>query len=298
MSQRLFDKQRIYKTAFAFVRVRDHARDKIAFFVDKLFIKANIFALLLKGIAVCVKAVQNDISVVVIAVRDPEPGAAVVGRNVFRRIPVKVLDQRITDIPVCLFQRRKNRVAVFFVKGSCHEAGGPQSHDPAALLFRDPLYLAEDHGADPLVTIAFIHPKRFEQDPRPVKFKCFGYTSADDLTVFVLDFEREFFFVRIHLARHDLIDLFADIYGFFFCKICNFIFHLLFSSKCESRRAAEDIRSSTVKARQRNTKTGQLFFERAGFLNMNFLAMPIPILYGSGRSALSASLSFSLMGIF
>ncbi len=48
--------------------------------------------------------------------------------------------------------------------------------------------------------------------------------SADDLAAFALDLENEFFFVRIHLARHDLIDLPADIRGLFFRQILYSLF--------------------------------------------------------------------------
>ena len=57
------------------------------------------------------------------------------------------------------------------------------------------------------------------------------WQSADRYAVFVLDFKNKFFFVRIHLARHDLIYLLSDLFSFFFCQILDDIFHLPFLLK-------------------------------------------------------------------
>ena len=120
---------------------------------------------------------------------------------------------------------------MFFIEGSCHITGGSERHDPTAFLSRDALDFADDHRADPVMPIAFIHPKRVKEHSRPAVFVSFRNTSADDLAGFVLDLEDEFFLVRVHLAGHDLIDFFAYIYGFFFLQIPDFIIHLFFSSK-------------------------------------------------------------------
>ena len=53
-----------------------------------------------------------------------------------------------------------------------------------------------------------------------------GYRQVFEYEDRVFDFENEFFFVRVHFARHDLIDLFTDIFGVFFCQILDSVFHL------------------------------------------------------------------------
>lgn len=200
-----------------------------AVFVHELLVKINDLVFRLVGFAVCPNAVFDNVRVVPAAERDPEPGAAVVRRHIFRRFPVKIFDQGITDIAVCLFQRRENCVAVFFIEGSCHITGGSKRHDPTAFLSRDALDFADDHRADPVMPIAFIHPKRVKEHSRPAVFVSFRNTSADDLAVFVLDLEDEFFFISIYFVRHDFIDLLADICGVFFCQILDFVF-LFFTS--------------------------------------------------------------------
>lgn len=76
------------------------------------------------------------------------------------------------------------------------------------------------------MAIVLIHPKGIKKHSRPAILVRFGNTSADDLTVFVLDFEDEFLFVRVNLMRHDLIYLFADVDGLFFCQVS------ILKSKC------------------------------------------------------------------
>ena len=117
---------------------------------------------------------------------------------------------------------------MFFIEGSCHITGGSERHDPTVFLSCDALDFADDHRADPVMPIAFIHPKRVKEHSRPAVFVGLGNTSADDLAVFVLDLEDEFFFISIYLVRHDFIDLLADICGVFFCQVHHFVIHFTF----------------------------------------------------------------------
>ena len=98
MSERFLHKERVHKAVGVLVHVRDHAGNKPAVFVHELLVKINALVFRLVGFAVCPNAVFDNVRVVPAAERDPEPGAAVVRRRIFRRFPVKIFDQGITDI--------------------------------------------------------------------------------------------------------------------------------------------------------------------------------------------------------